>query len=801
MSRFLHKLGSRRYRVPSRTSNPSDGMRRVLYTLGISLALGLLPDALLAQTDPLDVRTAGDATKFRVIQRIPAPTTMEVAELAWPYPDNARQAIERDDWVAAWAALEKLPQDPDERFGFVWSWAALGANANEQALKGFQNVAARDGLLVDYAHLYAAEAAFRTAQHEIAVTHAAKVTPKSVPHRAASLVMARALVESGEEETGIRALRAFIDAFSGHDDASTARFTLARALHKQGKHTEAAQLLVRTRIEDPLWDGFDEAFTALESDVMNKLSKKERAAIQRRDEKDWITEHRVRFRAHDSQDVIDGLARRVLDWKKKSSERCEGLFLVGNSYTKLRKHSDSTPWYERIISECKGDKHYIRALYKGGKGYWNAGKKTDAIRLFEKMWTEFPKHSYADDGMFFASRVLVELNKENDATKLLQRQVKTYPDGDMAADAHWGFVREYFAKKKYAEVVKYVDALSDTGERDLYSQGRLAYFKARALELAGNGAEARKAYGEVVQNNPMGYYTLFALNRLANMVGGNAKDICQLADGALCNAIQTTAGQPIGVDQELRTHMSFRRGTAFLQVALDGFAQLEFKRLYSIVGDDPERLWTLAGLLDAAGAYPYSHDIPRRKIDDWETFYPDRERAQRWRVAYPAPFATEVKTWAKKRDLPPELVWGIMREESGFNPRIRSWAGAIGLMQVMPGTAKVSARKDNFTGFSVDLLTNPDDALRIGTAYLDELGDESGDHPVLMISGYNGGWGNVGRWLEKPDSRDLDLWVEDIPYGQTRHYTKRVLRSMWIYSWLYGDTRIPRFELKVPKGK
>lgn len=801
MTRFRDNQPTSRYRggLTSPKRSLSNGMRRfnLTHILVITAAICALATPAVAQEA---VRTAGDATRFRVIQRIPPAKHVAIEELAWPYPDSVRHAVENDDWPRAWAELKTIPPDHDERFAFLWGWVALRGEAFDEAQKAFAELAARDGLFVDYENLYAAEAAFRAGRYEDAVTHAARVTNKTVPHRSAALILARALVEKGDAEKGIRALRAFVDAFGDHDDVATARTELARALHGQKRDVEAAQLLVRVRTEKPLWSGLDDEFDELQKAVFAGLTKKERAAVEHRDAHDWLTEYRARFRAHDSEDVIAGLSNRVLKWKKKSSERCEGLFLVGNSYTKLRKHADSTTWYERLVSECKGDKHYIRALYKGGKGYWNAGKKDDAYRFFERMWSEFPRHSYADDGMYFGSRILSEQDKDAEARKLLLRQVRTYPDGDMASDAHWLFVRENFHNKEYDKVVAYVDALTDPGEQDLYSRGRLAYFRARALQLLGRDADARTAYGAVVRDNPMGYYALFALNRLAQMIDAKGDDICAVAEGALCNAIQTTAGQPISVDPELANNAAFRRGKAFLQVSLDGFAQLEFQRLRGKVGDDAEKLWTLAALLDAAGAYPYSHNIARRDIPEWETFYPDRERAQRWQVGYPAPFESEVRDWAKKRELPAELVWGIMREESGFNPRIRSWAGAIGLMQVMPGTARVAARKDGYDDFSTSDLTNPDAALRIGTAYLDDLADRAKDHPVLMIAGYNGGWGNVSKWLADPDSRDLDLWVEDIPYGQTRNYTKRVLRSMWVYSWLYGDKRVPRFDLTVPKS-
>lgn len=761
------------------------------------LATSLAPINLAAQ-QPAPVHKAADGTRFRVIQRIPPTSQIELTELAWPYSAKARDAIERDDWAAAWTEIAASGPDSDHRFAFLWAWTALRADAFDEAQAAFEKLL-EDRLFSDYAKLYAGEAAFRAGRYTQAIAHTTGVSRGSIPYRSASLILARSLVANGDRAEGIRALRAFTLAFASHTDAAAARVELARALHDGGEHVEAATLLAKTRVSHPLWSGLDAAFTSLETDIHAKLTKEQRAAVTRKDDADWVTEYSARFAAHNSQEVIDGLAERVLKWKK-SPQRCEALFLVANSYTKLRKHADSTPWYDRVISECKNDPNYIRALYRGGRGYWNAGKKDDAYRLFERMWQEFPKHSYADDGMYFASRILTEQSKPDEARKLLERQVRTYPNGDMASDAHWQFVRSHFAEKKYAEAIAYIDALPATGELDLYTLGRLAYFRARAHQLAGNLEEAKAGYQAVVRDFPIGYYALYALNRLADIAdrdGKSGNDVCKVDNGALCSLISTTAGQPISVDDKMASNLAFQRGIAMLQVSLDGFAQLEFNRLRADIDQDPERLWTLAALLDAAGAYPYSHNIARRDIEDWETHYPDRARAQRWHVAYPAPFEEPVRRWAKKRDMPAELVWGIMREESGFNPRVRSWAGAIGLMQVMPTTAASSAKKDGFTGFSTNMLTNPDDALRVGTAYLSELADNANKHPVLMIAGYNGGWGNVGRWLKDPDSTDLDLWVEDIPYGQTRNYTKRVLRSMWIYSWLHGDVRVPRFPMTV----
>ncbi len=747
---------------------------------------------------PDGLRTAGDATRFRVIQRIPTTKRPVVEKVDWPFPPEVEKAVAADDWDAAWKALDGAKPPEDERFAFLWAWIALGAGENDAAQPVFEKLSEGTGLFVDYASLYAGEAAFRAGRWEQAAAHAARVPSDAVAYRSASLLLGRALLRQEDKSQGRRALQAFVDAFPGDDDAPLARTELARDLHAQGKHLAAAELLTRVRRETPFWSGIDEPFTALEKEVHEALSKSDKKKVLVRRADDWLTEYRVRFRAHESEKVAADLAKVVEGWPKKSTERCEALYMIGNSFTKLRKHSDSIPWYDKTIAECDGEFHR-RALYKAGKAYWNAGRKDEALETYATLAKEYAKHSYADDALFFSSRILREKDQDEKAKALLKRQVREYPDGDMAPDAHWLLMREMFEDEKYDDVVAYVDEQKDPGESDLYSAGRLKYFRARAMQKSGKADAAKAAYQAVVRDYPMSYYSLFALNRLAEMRGGNTSDVCAIAEGAICATIPVASASSIGVDDELKSSPEFRRGKAFLQIALDGFAQLEFKRLRNRAGENDDRKWAIAALLDAAGAYPYSHDIARRHIDGWEDEYPDRDHAVKWAVGYPTPFDDEVGSWSKKRGLPEALLWAIMREESGFNPRVRSWAGAIGLMQLMPGTAKMMAEKDAVK-YDESALRQPDTAVRLGSAYLDDLAERSDTHPVLVIAGYNGGWGNVSRWLDDPDSRDLDLWVEDIPYGQTRDYTKRVLRSFWVYSWMYGDERVPRFDLTAKKG-
>jgi soluble lytic murein transglycosylase len=167
-------------------------------------------------------------------------------------------------------------------------------------------------------------------------------------------------------------------------------------------------------------------------------------------------------------------------------------------------------------------------------------------------------------------------------------------------------------------------------------------------------------------------------------------------------------------------------------------------------------------------------------------------------LAYPTVFEEHVQRASQASNVSPFLIWAVMREESGFNAKIESWANAMGLMQLILPTARSMGK---LLGIKVNrrLLRKPDVNIPLGTAYLGYLNDHLGGHPILTVAGYNAGEGAVGRWLKSGSAKDIDLFVEQIPYEQTRGYTKRVISTFATYNFIYGEERrILDLPLRLP---
>lgn len=147
---------------------------------------------------------------------------------------------------------------------------------------------------------------------------------------------------------------------------------------------------------------------------------------------------------------------------------------------------------------------------------------------------------------------------------------------------------------------------------------------------------------------------------------------------------------------------------------------------------------------------------------------------------YPLAYRDTVERLSKKYSIDPLLVYSVMREESRFDSGARSPAGAIGLMQLMPGTASVIDRNLNLGIKSSRDLLDGESNLHIGIYYLSRLGEEFGSYPYA-IAAYNAGEETVRKWLQKGKYKSTDEFIEDIPYIETRNYVKRVITTFFEY--------------------
>jgi soluble lytic murein transglycosylase len=195
--------------------------------------------------------------------------------------------------------------------------------------------------------------------------------------------------------------------------------------------------------------------------------------------------------------------------------------------------------------------------------------------------------------------------------------------------------------------------------------------------------------------------------------------------------------------------------------------------------------FTLRGLGDrellAAAQLACDREVWDRCINTSDRTRQEVDMAQR----FPMPFRQEVVSQAREIGLDPAYVYGLIRQESRFIMDARSHVGASGLMQIMPATARWTAKKIGLD-YKPDMITDRSVNLKLGTAYLKLVLDDFGGSQALAAAAYNAGPGRPRRWRDGP-LMEPAAWAENIPFSETRDYVKKVLSNSVYYSALLGS--------------
>ncbi|WP_235835007.1 lytic transglycosylase domain-containing protein [Piscinibacter terrae] len=341
-----------------------------------------------------------------------------------------------------------------------------------------------------------------------------------------------------------------------------------------------------------------------------------------------------------------------------------------------------------------------------------------------------------------------------------------WPDDTMAWKAR-AALRANDGKGRWQQVVQAIDAMSPEEQRD----PSWIYWKARGLQSLARNSQSGDAMRD--QSRQM-----FA------SIAGQLSFYGALASEAI--------GQPFALPAAPQPLTAEERAAATATPGLARGLQLAALGLR----DEGRREWnyTLRGMSDRQllAAAQVACDA-----QDWQLCINTSERtkaeidvAQR----YPTPYRDDIVARAKELGLDPAYVMGLIRQETRFMATLRSHVGASGLMQLMPATAKWTARKYGVE-YRPELINDPGTNLRLGTGYLRHVLDAFEGSQPLAAAAYNAGPGRPRRWREGP-VLDTSAWAENIPFPETRDYVKKVMSNATIYAALLnGEAPVLRTRL------
>ena len=384
----------------------------------------------------------------------------------------------------------------------------------------------------------------------------------------------------------------------------------------------------------------------------------------------------------------------------------------------------------------------------------------------------------ADDGGFNAAFVLldrkstvdvlgpqeVELWRGRMRTRQLeadpQRGVQVPVEVGMPPDANWTAALQAFTRGNMAEAARRFELVADASP-DRASSWTLSagsFWAARANLLAGNPQK----YAPYLKRAALHGRTFYGL----------------VAQKALGMQIQPDWEVP-ALDRKkadlLRNDRAARRALGLMQLGATTAAEREL--FAAAIDNDP-------AYIEAVMALALKADLPALAVRVGNANWDQRHNIKGYDGAmYPIPSWQPMGGFVVDR----ALVYGFMRQESAFNPKARSYVGAMGLMQLMPATARaVSARYAPETAGANPW--DPSTNVALGQAYISMLLNEVDGNLVRTAAGYNGGPGNVMRWDNSLNaSQDPLLYIASIPLHETRDFVQRVLTNYWMYQIRMGQ--------------
>lgn len=718
--------------------------------------------------------------------------------------DDPRLARARDldrakDPAGAYRALrESRPSDLPAADRCAWDYLegrlALAANAMADAQAAFELAQAPTCPLAAYATLRLAQALARAGRADDAIARAGAVPEDIASRDEAKLVIAESLSAKNDRTGALPLWRAWLAANPHGNRWVDTSVRIANALLDgvdgpvEGRAREAYDAATKVVLEAPKL-----------ADAAGATAARSRAVAVLRAHDPSVTEALSEVeRAKQAQAWLDGgepnkafdLASTVLGANKTGPAACRAAVTRANAAVKA-KGIKLNGWGDAVTA-CEKDEQLVTALYSGAKAHASKDPKL-AIDWFAKVEQLFPTHRLADDARYRGALLVAqgtEEGHEERAEQMLRSLPDAYPSGDMRTEAlfHVALAKMQRGDWETAKPLldKIVELLPD--DRHWATAGRAEYFRARAAAATGDVEGARSRLVRLVERYPLAFYMLLAQARLAS-------DDPALAARTLKNAAQRDAdGAFPSKVHPILDSAAMKRAIRLLEVGDVDAARREITASGALGdGVDSEVVWAVGALYNQAGLPELGHAFSRGKLTDFLAHYPEGKWRTPWQVAYPRAFEGIVVKACSQASLPTPLAWAIMREESSFVADVRSHANAYGLMQLIPPTAKWVAAG---TGLPSDeaSLKRPEVSVELGTRLLAKLRVTHG-HPALAIGAYNGGGGAVERWVTARATDDLDLFVELVPYDETRNYIKRVLSSQAAYAYLYDPTA-----LKEPLG-
>jgi soluble lytic murein transglycosylase len=415
------------------------------------------------------------------------------------------------------------------------------------------------------------------------------------------------------------------------------------------------------------------------------------------------------------------------------------------------------------------DRDPVQALAKGQFAWRTPAGRDLALYAVERAarkdaaaahtaWVKWRDRLPAEERAYGSRRIAYHAARALEPSSLDWFRESGEPAG--SADEIVWRVRAALRARAWTDVLAGLSALPQQEQDD----AAWRYWKARALAATGRATEANALYAVLTQD--VGYYGLLA----AEALGQGTQQLAGLRS------------QPVAADPVLlatfASRADVRRIVKLFELDLRADALREWA--YLVRGQDDDNLLLVAEFARRAGLYDRAINAAERTVARHD-----------YGMRFIAPFRAEFTAASRDQGVDEALLYGIARQESRFVPDIVSSAGAVGLMQLMPGTARWVAKKMARTDFEPAQIASVPLNTQFGAFYFRYWHDRFDQRPALTAAAYNAGPSRAQAWRPASGALEGAIWVETIPFNETRDYVKKVLANTVLYAHALNLAYVP----------
>jgi soluble lytic murein transglycosylase len=468
----------------------------------------------------------------------------------------------------------------------------------------------------------------------------------------------------------------------------------------------------------------------------------------------------------------------------------KNYLLFGEVEYRLGKTSAAIPYFLKVTAANPA--LHSKALYLEAVCSRKLDREQAFLALRDKLLKLYPRSADAEE-LCYSAAAYFDVNHESarsrDAYFLLY---DAFPQGKYAERALWKLAAFSYFEKKYGEAAlgfwKYLLAYPAPS-----SASAAMYWMGRCYEKLTDAGAAKYLYrrAHVLANNS--YYGLRA-KEAENSAKKAVKEsptpapaidfdqVIATCDGIQLPSLEFAEPGPAAMQAIQRARQLIAAGFADLALAELRWGRTQYPQNEAAFGYVLSRI--------QAGDQDYDAAISslRRAFPDYNSRPLESLPEEIWEILFPVRHWGIISEQASKLKMDPNLVLGLIRQESAFNEKARSKANALGLMQILPSTGRKLAKQSRITRYTSKKLFQAETNIILGTRYFAFFLQQYGK-PELALAAYNAGDSRVKRWLQEWGDLDMAEFVEQIPFAETRGYVKQVLSNRARYNVLTSSGR------------